>query len=134
MKTFLLLIITSTIIISQVGCAGVSHPAPPPSQLAFNSTPGAAASEGQPYSYSMTVTGAGQNAVTYHLLSGPSGASISGNALTWVPASDQARVANQFSVSATSGTSVVHQAWSVTPAGTVQGTMIVSYVNDSGTT
>ena len=135
MKAFLSVFVISVAVLLQAGCGGGTNSAPPPPvQLKFTSTPPASASEGQVYTYTMTVSGAGQNAVTYRLASGPVGASISGSRLTWSPAANQARTANSFAVSAAVGTSTVSQNWSLSPAGTIAGVGVVTYVTDSGTT
>ena len=134
MKRALLVLAVCAVIFSQMGCGGSSSATVPPAPFSFASTPIPTAGEGQTYSYTMGVTGAGQNTVTFHLDAGPDGASISGSTLTWVPSSAQSRTANQFSVTATAGTATDQQRWSVTPTGTVQGTQIVSYVTDSRVT
>src|SRR5271168_3514603 len=105
------------IIATACGGGGMSGPPPAPT---FTSTPGTAATEGAVYTYQIAATDPAGSAVSFSLGSGPAGATLSGNTLTWTPTGAESRIANSFSVTATTaagGTGV--QTWSVTPAGTV---------------
>ncbi|HYL93410.1 MAG TPA: hypothetical protein VEW69_09665 [Alphaproteobacteria bacterium] len=121
------------------GCGGntttppapVPAPGPTPVSVVFTSTPPVSASQGQSYVYAVTAS-AGTATVTYQLASGPGGATLTGNTLTWTPTTSQARVANSFSVVATANGVTSHQDWSVTPAGVVQGTKITTHLTDAG--
>jgi hypothetical protein len=132
MKVFIAAVIFLTVMFL-VGCGGGATSIGPPTQLSFTSVPSTAAGEGQPYTYTMTVSDSG-SAVTFHVLSAPTGATLSGDTVTWTPTTEQARTLNAFSVSATAGSAVANQSWSLTPVGTIQGTRIVSYITDAGTT
>lgn len=132
MKVFIAAVIL-LIVMFLAGCGGGANSIVPPAQLSFTSIPSTAAGEGQPYTYTMTVSESG-SAVTFHLLSAPTGATLSGDTVTWTPTTEQARTLNAFSVSATADSAVANQNWSLTPVGTIQGTRIVSYITDAGTT
>jgi hypothetical protein len=106
------------------GNSGVS---PSSDAVSFTSTPPSSASEGQTYTYNLSAENSGTSAISYRLSAGPAGAALSGNTLTWTPAAAQARVANDFVLTAMAGISTARQSWSVTPSGTVRGTAIVTY-------
>ncbi len=97
---------------------------------AFTSTPGTAASQGATYTYQIE-TSPGSN-VALALVTAPSGATLTGNTLTWTPSAAQSRVPNQFSVTATTSAGSATQSWSVTPSGTVSGSWVNTYWTSSG--
>ena len=97
----------------------------------FTSIPGTSATQDATYTYQIaTVPDVG--AVTLELASAPSGAALNGNTITWTPSAAQSRVPNQFSVRATTAAGSVTQLWSVTPAGTVSGTWVITYWTPNG--
>ncbi len=98
---------------------------------AFTSTPGTAATQDAAYTYQIATEQA-SGAVTLSLASAPSGATLTGNTLTWTPSAAQSRVPDQFSVTATNAAGSVTQSWSVTPAGTVSGTWVDTNLTPSG--
>ena len=98
---------------------------------AFVSTPGTAASQGTAYTYQIATSPASEP-VTLAVVTAPSGATLTGNTLSWTPSAAQARVANQFSVTATNASGSVTQSWSVTPSGTITGTWVDTYWTSSG--
>jgi hypothetical protein len=122
-------------VIGLTGCAGHSLPGIPavaaPAPV-FSSTAPATALEGQLYSYGISATDPAGGAITYTLLSGPAGATISGSALTWTPTHEQSRVSNSFTVAAiTSGGGMAAQSFSVTPAGIIWGSVARNYYSRS---
>jgi hypothetical protein len=124
-------IAVSAVDTSKSAAAAISAIAPPPS---FTSTAPATASEGVAYSYSLTATDPVNTGVTYSLKSGPTGAVLSGAALSWTPTHAQSRTANSFDVVATtSAGGVADQIFTVTPMGTIRGTAIDSYLTATGT-
>lgn len=115
---------------TQMASAAITTTAPAP---AFTSTPPASASEGVAFSYSPAATDPVKTAITFSLASGPAGAAISGNTLTWTPTHGQSRGANAFDVLATTDAGgSAHQTFTVTPTGTIRGTAIDTYVTGSG--
>ncbi|HET6143203.1 MAG TPA: hypothetical protein VFE02_06815 [Candidatus Acidoferrales bacterium] len=72
------------------------------------------------------------NAPTLTLSTAPAGAVLTGNSLTWTPTAAQSRVSNQFSVVAKNAAGSATQTWIVTPAGTVNGTYILTYWTANG--
>ena len=110
---------------------GTTMPATP----TFTSTPVTAAEEGVMYSYQVTATSSDMSAITYELSGGPTGATLAGNTVTWTPTHGESRVANAFTVKATtaSGGSAT-QTWNVTPNGTVNITAVTTYWLPEGTT
>ena len=110
--------------------AAITATAPAP---AFTSTAPASASEGVVYSYSPTAVDPVNTAITFSLVSGPVGAAISGNTLTWTPTHAQSRGGNSFDIlAATDAGGTIHQTFSVNPAGTIRGTAIDTYVTATG--
>ena len=98
---------------------------------AFTSTPETAASQGAKYTYQVE-TSPGSSGVTLALVTAPSGATLTGNTLTWTPSPAQSRVPNQFSLTASTAGGSATQSWSVTPAGTVSGSWIDTYWTSNG--
>jgi hypothetical protein len=121
-----------TILVLTAACGGgsSSRMAPPP---VFTSTPGTAASQGVAYGYTVTATDPAGGTVTFALNSAPGGATFSANTLAWTPAATQARIADNFTITATTseGASAT-QSWSVTPSGTISGSLVNTYWSASG--
>jgi hypothetical protein len=100
----------------------------------FTTTPPTAAAEGQVYTYTVNATSPG-GLIGLSLTSGPAGAVMSGGVLTWTPTAGESRVANSFSVTAsTTGGGTAVQSWSVTPTGTVTVTRVDTVWSASGST
>ena len=100
----------------------------------FTSTPRASAAEGTAYSYTMAATDPAGGTITYGVI-GPEGATVSGNVLSWTPTPAQSRIVNPFVVTATTASGgFATQLFSVTPAGTVDGSRIITHYEDSGIT
>ena len=113
------------------GRAAISVTAP---ALTFTSVAPAMASEGQQYSYILTATDPVNTAITFSLVTAPTGAQIAGNVLNWIPTHSQSRASNAFEVRATAATGgTASQEFAVTPRGTVHGTAVDSYTSSSGT-
>jgi len=116
------------------GCGG-RPPYAAPQAPVFSSTPVTAALEGSAYSYQLAATSPSDSSVSYTLTSAPAGATLAGDTISWTPTSAQSRIANTFSVLATSaeGGSAT-QSWTVTPSGTVHLTRIDTYWTLDGST
>lgn len=95
----------------------------------FVSTPGTSATQGTTYTYQIATSPA---SVTLALVTAPSGATLNGNTLTWIPSAAQSRVANQFSLTATTAGGSTTQSWSVTPVGTITGSWVDTYWTANG--
>lgn len=99
----------------------------------FSSSPVTTASEGTAYTYTVVAEDPAGTAVTYALTANPAGATIDGGTITWTPTAEQSRVANTFTVKATTaagGTGT--QTWSVTPSGIIHGSYIDKYWTSDG--
>jgi len=92
----------------------------------FTSTPVTAATQGVVYTYTLAATDPSGAAVTFSLTTAPTGATLSGNTLTWTPTAAQSRTPNSFTVTASASGGSASQSWTVSPAGTVT----VSWIND----
>ena len=104
-----------------------------PATPAFTSTPVMAAEEGTAYTYQVTATSPDMSAITYELSNGPMGATLAGNTVTWTPTHQESRVANAFTVKATTAAGgSATQTWNVTPNGNINITDVVSYWGPSG--
>ena len=102
---------------SRSAVAGITVSAPVP---LITSTAPASAEEGSEYTYAVVATDPAGTAITYALDVAPTGATITGNTITWTPAADQSRRENAFRIrvdTASGGTA--SQDFSVTPRGTV---------------
>lgn len=109
---------------------GSSHAVP-----AISSAPVTTAVQGNAYNYTLAATDPGGGTVSFALTTAPDGATLSGNTITWTPTAAESRVANAFTVTATTsegGTAT--QSWSVTPSGTVQVTEVNTYWGPGGAT
>jgi hypothetical protein len=88
----------------------------------FTSTATKIAQEGNGYIYTISSTTTDGSTVTYTLTTGPTGAAISGNTLSWTPTHAQSRVSNNFTITATtSAKGTATQTFSITPNGNVNG-------------
>ena len=124
-------VLVTLIVFLLTACSGnntISVPAAP----VFTSTPGTQAAEGSPYSYQLAASG---TAVTFSLSNAPTGATLSGNTLSWTPTAQQSRTPNSFNVTANaSGGASATQSWAVTPSGTIRISRIDTLWNESGST
>ena len=125
----------SFLIFTLPGCSGTtsSTPPPPPPKPTFTSTAPTSATEGVTYSYQVTATSPDSSPITFSLATAPSGATLSGNTVSWTPTHAESRTSNAFTVTATtaaggSGT----QSWTVTPNGTIDITAVATYRTPSG--
>ena len=99
----------------------------------FTSTPAMAAAEGATYTYQVAASSSDMSAITFALSSGPMGATIAGNTVTWTPTHQESRVANAFTVTATTGArGSATQTWNVTPNGNINITDVISYWGPAG--
>ena len=110
---------------------GSSHV--PPSTPVFTSMPGTAATQGVVYTYQPAAEDPAGGSVTFSLTTSPTGATLSGNTVTWTPTAAQSRVSNSFAVKATttSGGNAT-QSWTVTPGGTITVNWVNTYWAASG--
>jgi hypothetical protein len=116
-----------------VACGGNGMQQAPPPVPTFTTTPPTAAAQGQVYTYTVNATSPVGGLIGLMLTSGPTGAALSGGVLTWTPTAAESRVANSFSITASTsegGTAV--QNWSVTPTGTVMVTKVDTRWTASG--
>src|SRR5208337_4200958 len=97
-RVLLVLALSAFCLIWLIGCgsSGSTSAAAP----VFNSAPVTAAVEGNTYSYSLAATAPGGGTVSYALTAAPDGATLSGDTITWTPTAAEARVANNFTVTA----------------------------------
>jgi len=108
-----------------VGCGGGMQAVAPPPAPTFTSTPGTAAAEGVEYTYQVAATDPLGKTVSFALGSGPAGATLTENTLTWTPTATESRLANNFSITATTAEGgTAGQTWAVTPVGTVHITRV----------
>jgi hypothetical protein len=113
-------------------CSSGTNTTPGPPAPVFTSTPGTQAVEASPYTYQLAATG---SAVTFSLTNAPTGATLSGNTISWTPTAQQSRVPNSFTATATaSGGPSATQSWTVTPSGTIRISRIDTLWNESGST
>jgi hypothetical protein len=124
-------VLVTLIVFLLTACSGnntISVPAAP----VFTSTPGTQAAEGSPYSYQLAASG---TAVAFSLSNAPTGATLSGNTLSWTPTAQQSRTPNSFTVTANaSGGASATQSWAVTPSGTIQVSHVDTLWNENGST
>jgi hypothetical protein len=117
-----------------VGCGGgsgggTSTPVSPQ----FTSTPVMGAEEGAIYTYQVAASSPDKSAVAFVLSNGPVGATLAGSTITWTPTHAESRVANAFTVTATTASrGSATQSWSVTPNGTVNVTAMITYWTPAG--
>lgn len=113
----------------------------------FTSTAPKLAREGVNFVYDLTATTTDGSTVTYTVSSGPSeatitssttstdsdGNTVSSATLNWVPTHAESRTADAFTIKATtSNNGTVNQTFSVTPNGTVDGTVVDHAVTTGG--
>jgi hypothetical protein len=116
-----------------VGCGGGGGGTKIPATPTFTSTPAMAAEEGATYTYQVAASSPDMSAITFALSSGPMGATIAGNTVTWTPSHLESRVANAFTVTATTAAGGrATQTWSVTPNGIINITDVVTYWGAAG--
>jgi hypothetical protein len=127
-----LVTLTAFILILFTACGSRNGAIPAPAAPVFTSAPVTQGVEGTVYSYSLAATG---GTVTFALTSAPSGATLNGNTISWIPTAAQSRTSNSFTVTATTpgGTSAT-QSWSVTPNGTVRISRIDTVWNEGSST
>jgi hypothetical protein len=113
------------------GGTGSSNSVVPLPSLAFITEPPTQASEGVNYSYAMETSVQG---ATFELVSGPAGATLSGNLVSWSPTSQQAHAVSQFKVTAADAGATASQSWSVTPGSTIRGSQVDTCISDTGVT
>ena len=124
-------VLVTLIVFLLTACSG-NNTIPAPAAPVFTSTPGTQAVEGSPYGYQLAASG---TAVTFSLSKAPTGATLSGNTLSWTPTAQQSRTSNSFTVTATaSGGTSATQSWTVTPSGTIHISRIDTLWNESGST
>lgn len=112
------------------GSGGTKITAEPP---IFTTAPPSAAAQGTAYSYSIAATDPSGGSVTFALTTGPTGASLSGDTLTWTPTAAQSRAASNFTVTATSSeNATATQSWTVSPTGIVTVNSVTTYWEPSG--
>ena len=110
-----------------VACGGGGSSSSPSSPVFSLSTPGAA-SEGATFSYTLQASDPKGGSVSFSLVSMPAGATISGATISWTPTHAQSRQPNEFTVKATSSSGGTATAsFTVTPAGTINGSDIATY-------
>lgn len=125
-------VVLVTLIVFLLTACGVNNTNPAPAAPVFTSTPGTQAVEGSPYGYQLAASG---TAVTFSLSKAPTGATLSGNTLSWTSTAQQSRTPNSFTVTATaSGGTSATQSWTVTPSGTIHISRIDTLWNESGST
>ena len=124
-------VLVSLVIFLLTACSS-SNTTPAPAAPVFTSTPVTQAVEASPYTYQVAATG---TAVTFSLTSEPTGATLSGNTISWTPTAEQSRVSNSFTVTATaSGGASATQSWAVRPSGTIRISRIDTVWSESGST
>ena len=128
--------VLSFLIFTLPGCGGSSSPPPPPlppPKPTITRSPPTTAAEGVAYSYQLAATSSDSSAITFSLTASPSGATLSGNTVSWTPTHGESRVSNSFTVTATTAAGgSATQSWSVTPNGTVNITALAAYRTPSG--
>jgi hypothetical protein len=130
-RLFLSTSLCSLLILAACGGGSSMHVAP--QAPVFTSTPPSAAAQDTAYRYSIAATDPAGGTVSFALTTGPTGAAVSGNGLTWTPAASQSRLSNGFTVTATTsegGTAT--QSWSVSPSGTVTVNEVITYWTPTG--
>src|ERR1039458_1771406 len=94
----------------------------------FTSTPVTAATQDVGYSYQIEAVDPSGGSVTFALTTGPTGAAISGNTVSWTPTAAESRVSNNFEVTATTTSGgTASQSWMVTPGGTITANWVNNY-------
>jgi hypothetical protein len=110
-----------------VACGGGGSSSSPAAPVFSLSTP-SAASEGAQFTYTLQASDPKGGSVTFALVSGPAGATLSGATISWTPTHAQSRRPNEFTVKATSASGASATAsFTVTPSGTINGSDIATY-------
>jgi len=100
----------------------------------FTSVPVTAAAQGVAYTYQLTATDSAGGMVSFAFTTAPTGATLSGNTITWTPGASQSRVPNSFAVTATTASGgSASQSWTVTPNGTITVNWVNTYWTATGT-
>jgi hypothetical protein len=116
------------------GCSGGAAMLPAPTPV-FNSTPATNAVEGSVYTYQLSATDPAGGTVSFALTEAPAGAGLNGSTLSWTPTGAQSRIADSFTVRATTtGGGTATQSWSVTPNGTVHLSWVDNFWTANGPT
>jgi hypothetical protein len=117
------------------GCGGSGGGNVTPATPVFTSVPVTAAVESSAYSYTVAAAAADGSPVSYALTTAPTGATLSGDTISWTPTPTQSRKGNSFAVTATSGAGgSATQSWTVSPNGTVQVTDAITSWGTGGAT
>ena len=98
----------------------------------IGSTPITTAVQGSAYSYTLAATDPSGGTVNFALTTAPTGATLSGNIITWTPTAAQSRTVNNFTVTATTSGGSTTQSWTVTPNGTIQVTDVITNWGPAG--
>ena len=99
----------------------------------FTSAPVTAATQDVGYSYQIEAVDPSGGSVTFALTTGPTGAAISGNTVSWTPTAAESRVSNNFEVTATTTSGgTASQSWMVTTGGTITVNWVNNYWAASG--
>jgi hypothetical protein len=110
--------------------AAIAATAPAP---AFTSVAPVVANEGDVYTYSVVATDPVNTGIAFSLVSGPAGATIGGNMLTWTPTHAQSRAPIAFDILATTAAGgTADQKFTITPTGTIRGIATDTYMTASG--
>ena len=125
-------VVPVTLLVFLLTACNGNNATPIPAAPVFTSTPVTQAAEGSPYSYQPAASG---TAVTFSLSNAPTGATLSGGTLSWIPTAQQSRTANSFTVTATtSGGGSATQSWTVTPSGTIRISRVDTLWNKTSST
>src|ERR1039457_1195963 len=99
----------------------------------FTSAPVTAATQDVGHSYQIEAVDPSGGSVTFALTTGPTGAAISGNTVSWTPTAAESRVSNNFEVTATTTSGgTASQSWMVTTGGTITVNWVNNYWAASG--
>lgn len=134
-RRFVALVVTTLCSLLLIGCGGGGTTTTTTTGAAptFTSTPPTISEQGIIYTYQITSTTTDNSTVTYALTTGPSGAVITGNTLTWTPTYAESRTSNAFTITATtSNKGTATQSFSLTPTGDILGTVIDHAVTSAG--
>jgi hypothetical protein len=132
MKSSLTAIILG-IVVLLTACGGGSGK-PAPAAPTFTSTASQSAAEGAAYTYTLVASATDGSPVTYHLTTAPTGATLSGDTITWTPTWAQTRIVNNFTATATTAGGSATQTWTVTPSGSIHGSFVNTYWTAQGAT
>jgi len=129
----LLALASALVSLALLTACGSSSSHTSPSLPVFTSVPVTAATQGVAYTYQLAAVDPAGGSVTFSLASSPTGATLSGNSVSWTPTAAQSRISNSFAVTATttSGGTAQHS-WTVTPGGTITVSWINNYWTATG--